>query len=169
MLVACRIQLAQEITNLCPNLFNMCEYLRLISFVFRSIPLRPLKGRKQDFFFFFEAKTSLGALSKNVVGIKLDSRTTLGSVKLVRVKSAQATAIWIGDRYMRQMKLFMNMTKTQFHLLLYVALSRVILIRYLILYVCVDQGTYYKFYFKKLKKNNTAHFSYTNCSLTTNI
>jgi hypothetical protein len=41
-------------------------------------------------------KTSLGALSKNFVGIELDS-----SVTLVRVKSARVTAIWIGDRYMR--------------------------------------------------------------------
>ena len=31
--------------------------------------------------------------------------------------------------------------------LVYVALSRVILIRYLILYVCVDQNTYYKLNF----------------------
>jgi hypothetical protein len=30
----------------------------------------------------------------------------------------------------------------QFHRLVYVALSKVILIRYLILYVCVDHGTY---------------------------
>jgi hypothetical protein len=31
--------------------------------------------------------------------------------------------------------------------LVYVALSIVILMRYLILYSCVDHGTYYKFYF----------------------
>ena len=65
-------------------------------------------------------KTSLGALSKNFAGIKLDRHVTL-----VRVKSARVPAIWIGDRYMRQMKLFMGMTK-QFHRLVNVALSRVI-------------------------------------------
>ena len=32
------------------------------------------------------------------------------------------------------------------------------LVRYLILYVCVDHGTIYKFYLKIKKKNNTAHF-----------
>ena len=47
-----------------------------------------------------EVKT-LGALSKNVVGIELDGRVMLGSVTLVRVKSTRVTAIWIGDRYMR--------------------------------------------------------------------
>ena len=50
---------------------------------------------------FFEVKTSLGALSKTFVGIELDWGVTLGSVTLVRVKSTRATAIWIGDRYMR--------------------------------------------------------------------
>ena len=49
----------------------------------------------------FEVKTSLGALSKNFVGIELDSHATLGSVTLVRVKLARVTAIWISDRYMR--------------------------------------------------------------------
>ena len=49
----------------------------------------------------FKVKTSLGALSKNFVGIELDWGVTLGSVTLVRVKSALITAIWIGDRYMR--------------------------------------------------------------------
>ena len=48
-----------------------------------------------------EVKTSLDALSKHFVGIELDSRVTLGSVTLVRLKSARVTAIWIGDRYMR--------------------------------------------------------------------
>ena len=42
--------------------------------------------------------------------------------------------------------------RKQFHRLVYVAFLRVILIRYLILYVFVDHGTYYKFYFKKLKR-----------------
>ena len=46
----------------------------------------------------FEVKTSLGALCKNIVGIELDCRVTLGLVTLVRVKSARVTAIWIGDR-----------------------------------------------------------------------
>ena len=41
----------------------------------------------------FEVKTSLGALSKNFVDTELDSRVTLGSVTLVRVKSARDTAI----------------------------------------------------------------------------
>ena len=44
----------------------------------------------------FEVKTSLGALSKNFLGIELDWHVTL-----VRVKSARVTAIWIGNRYMR--------------------------------------------------------------------
>ena len=34
--------------------------------------------------------------------------------------------------------------------------------------MCVDHGTYYKFYLKKLK-NNSADLSYTDCSLNTNI
>ena len=55
---------------------------------------------------FFEVKTSLGALSKSFMGIELDGRVTLGSITLVRLKSAVVTAIWIGDRYMRVMKLF---------------------------------------------------------------
>ena len=48
-----------------------------------------------------EVKTSLGALSKDFVGIELDWPVTLGSVTLIRVRSARFTAIWIGDRYMR--------------------------------------------------------------------
>ena len=36
--------------------------------------------------------------------------------------------------------------------LVYVALSIVILMRYLILYSCVDHGTYYKFYFQLFRK-----------------
>ena len=59
-------------------------------------------------------KNSLSALSKHFVGSKLDSRVTLGSVMHVRVKSVRVTAIWIGDRYMRQMKLFMSMTENNF-------------------------------------------------------
>ena len=58
-----------------------------------------------------EMKTSLGALSKTFMGIELDWRVALGSVTLVRAKSAWVTAIWIGDRYMRYMKLFMSMTE----------------------------------------------------------
>ena len=48
----------------------------------------------------FEVKTSLGALSKKFVGNELVT-LTLGSLTLVRVKSARVTAIWIADRYMR--------------------------------------------------------------------
>ena len=62
----------------------------------------------------FEVKTSLDALSKYFVGIELDLRLRLGSVTLVRVKSARVTAICIGDRYMRLMKLFMSVTKNNF-------------------------------------------------------
>ena len=51
--------------------------------------------------------------------------------------------------------------KKHSQLLVYIALSRVILMRY------VDHGTYYNFILKNLK--NTGHFSYTNCSLNTNI
>ena len=47
----------------------------------------------------FEVKTSLGTLSEHFVCI--DRRVTLGSVTIVRVKSARVTAIWIGDSYMR--------------------------------------------------------------------
>ena len=59
-------------------------------------------------------KTSLGTLSKKFVGIELEWRVTLGSVTLVRVKSAGVTANWIGDRYMRyqhSMEFFISMTK----------------------------------------------------------
>jgi hypothetical protein len=41
----------------------------------------------------FEVKTSLGALIKHFEGIELDWPVTLGSVTLVRVKSARVTAI----------------------------------------------------------------------------
>ena len=61
-----------------------------------------------------EVKTSLGALSKHFVGIELDWRVTLGSVTHFRVKSLRVTAIWIRDRYMREMKLFMSMTENNF-------------------------------------------------------
>ena len=47
-----------------------------------------------------------------------------------------------------------------------IALSRIILIRYLILYACEDHGIYYKFYLKKLKNNTTTHLSYTNLKTT---
>ena len=59
----------------------------------------------------FEKKTSLGVPCKNCVGTELDWHVTLGSVTLVRVKSARVTAIWIGDLYLRQMKSFMSMTE----------------------------------------------------------
>ena len=49
----------------------------------------------------FEVKTSLGAPSKNFVGIELDWPVMLESVTLVRAKSARVTANWIGGRYMR--------------------------------------------------------------------
>jgi hypothetical protein len=62
----------------------------------------------------FEVKTCLCALSKIVVGIELDWHVTLGTVILVRVKSARVTAIWIGDRYMRWMKLFVSITENNF-------------------------------------------------------
>ena len=62
-----------------------------------------------EFFYFFEVKTFL-----DVVGIELDWPVTLGSVTLVRVKSARVTAIWIGDRHMRWMKLFISMTENNF-------------------------------------------------------
>ena len=51
---------------------------------------------------------------KTIMGIELDWPVTLGSVTLVRVKSVGVTAVWIGDRYMRQMKLFMRMTENSF-------------------------------------------------------
>ena len=53
------------------------------------------------FILVFVVKTSLGALSKNFVGVELDWRITLGTVTLVRVKSARITAIRIGDRYIK--------------------------------------------------------------------
>jgi hypothetical protein len=43
-------------------------------------------------FSIIEVKTSVGALSKNM-GIELDWRVTLGSVTLVRIKSARVTVI----------------------------------------------------------------------------
>ena len=55
----------------------------------------------RSIFDLFEVKTSLGALSKHLVGIELGWRVTLGSATLVRVKSARVTATWIGDRYIR--------------------------------------------------------------------
>ena len=78
-------------------------------------------------------KTSLGTLSKNVVGIELDWRVTL-----VRVKSARVTAIWIGDRYMRWMKMFM--TENNFIDCYTLHYQEKCLISYLILYACVDHG-----------------------------
>jgi hypothetical protein len=59
------------------------------------------------------------------------------------------------------MQWFMGMTK-------YIPYN-LYLIRYLTLYACLDHGTYYKRYLKKLNNNNTAHFSYTNYSLNMNI
>ena len=60
---------------------------------------------------FSEVKTILGALSQNLVGIEIDRPVTLESVTLVRVKSTRVTAIWIGNLYMRKMKLLMSMTE----------------------------------------------------------
>ena len=40
-----------------------------------------------------EVKTFLGALSKTFVGIELDRGVMLGSIMLIRVKSARVTAI----------------------------------------------------------------------------
>ena len=51
----------------------------------------------------------------------------------------------------------------------YVAISRVIFNKLFNIILSVDHGTYYKFYFFKFKNNNTADFSYTNCSLNTNM
>ena len=55
----------------------------------------------KEFKVLFEVKTSLGALRKTFVGIELDWPVMLGSVTLVRVKSARVTAIWISYCYMR--------------------------------------------------------------------
>ena len=77
---------------------------------------------------------------------------TLGSVTLVRVKSARVTAIWIGNHEIAAFDdIVYEYDKKHSQQLVYVALSRVILIRYLI-YVFVDHDTYYKCYLKKLKK-----------------
>ena len=65
------------------------------------------------------------------MGIELDMPLTLGSVTLDRIKYGRVTAIWIGDRYMRlqhSMK-YKNAKKHSLQLVL----SRVILLRYLIL------------------------------------
>ena len=51
-----------------------------------------LGSKLLDVDYLIEAKTSLGALSKNFVGIELDWPVTLGSVTLVRVKSGRVTA-----------------------------------------------------------------------------
>ena len=120
----------------------------------------------------FLSETSLGALSKNFMGIELDWRVTLG-VCNARSGKIGSSHCYLGRRPLHKIEtfndIFYEYDRKQFHQFIYVALSRVILICYLILYVCVDHGTYYKLYFKKFKNNNTAHFSYTNCSLNTNI
>ena len=67
----------------------------------RSPPWSQALGPGSIYSLIFEVKTSLDALSKHFVGIELEGRVTLGSVTLVRVKSARVTAILIGDRYMR--------------------------------------------------------------------
>ena len=74
-----------------------------------------------------EVKTSLGALSKNVVGIELDWRVTLGTAKLgtvtlVRVKSGRVTAISIDDPLHEIDEIAYEYDRKQFHRLLYVAL-----------------------------------------------
>jgi len=95
----------------------------------------------------------------------------LGSVMLVQVNLARVTAIWIGELH----------EIATFHEIVYEYDKNILnnwytlqyqekfLICYLILYACVDHSKYYKFYLKKLKNNNTAHLSYTNCSLNMNI
>ena len=63
--------------------------------------LNPKNAYNSSFYFsVIEVKTTLGALSKNFVGIELDWHITLGTSTLVRVKSARVIAIWIGDPYM---------------------------------------------------------------------
>ena len=78
-------------------------------------------------------KTSLGAVSKNFVGIELDSRVTL-----VRVKSAWVAALWIGPLHEID-KIVYEYDKKHSQQLVYVALSRVIFNKLF--------NIYYKFYF----------------------
>ena len=74
--------------------------LDIISFfsVFNLATTTVIEYNKKSIHTHFEMKTYLGALSKHFLGIELD-----WGVKLVRVKSARVTAIWICDRYMRLM------------------------------------------------------------------
>ena len=66
------------------------------------------------------------------------------------------------------MKLFMSIRQKQFHRLVYVALSRVIFnTLFNIIRVCRSRYVL-QIILTKLKNNNNAHLSYTNCSLNTN-
>ena len=59
------------------------------------------------------------------MGVELDCPVTLGSVTLVRVKSARVTDIWIDDQHEIDEIVF-EYDRKQFHRLVYVAISRVI-------------------------------------------
>ena len=116
----------------------------------------------------FEVKTSLGALSKNVVGTELHWRVSLRSVTLLWVKSAQVTAIWIGDRYMIYMNLLWVWQKTISSIGIHSIIKSNFNTLFNIIRVCRSRYVL-QILFKKLKNNNTAHLSCTNCSLNTNI
>ena len=103
-----------------------CIQLLLCLIIWLIFTLRISSREGLDLKFLIGVKNSLGALRKKSVGIELDWSVTLGTGTLVRVKSARVTTIWIGDRYIRWMKLFMSMTKKESQQLVYVALSRVI-------------------------------------------
>ena len=92
---------------------------------------------------YIEEKTSLGALSKTFVGN-------------ARICNARSGKVGSSHCYRDRRPLYeIDEIVYEYDIkhsqqLVYVVLSRVILIRYFILYACVDHGTYYKFYFKIL-------------------
>ena len=65
--------------------------VKLICAIFSD--LRLVQPEFLEVTFSIEVKTSLGVLKKHFVGIELDCSVTLGSVTLVRVKSARVNVM----------------------------------------------------------------------------
>ena len=130
---------------LSPNIIFLKSYSNSFGYLVRGLPRILLPFGCPTMFSFFNENFFRRA-EQNFCGywIRLTRNARSGKVG--------SSHSYLDRRQLHEIELIAyEYDRKQFHRLVYVALPRVILMRYLILYVCVDHGTCYKFYLKILK------------------